>query len=152
MLGPGPCCGFIPQGKGHKSVGTTVIMWVSSQKELRELWGELGHQPYCGCLLKDLSPILLTCVQGSLKREMCVCGCKKCVHVCMCVCVRARISSLVGVFSQVLRPWACAERFLFLFHFGLSSLSSTSLTIIDNLDLYFHSMYLLRGFEEYRFT
>lgn len=36
-LGAGPYCGFIPEGRGEcKSVGTELIMWVSSQKEKNE--------------------------------------------------------------------------------------------------------------------
>lgn len=30
---------------------------------------QLGHRPYCGCLFKDPSPILLTCAPGSLKKK-----------------------------------------------------------------------------------
>ncbi len=88
-------------GQGSlNSIGTGPVLWVYPlwvEAHMEECWNhthyvaifterksrkmrrvvsvtlrELGQWPYCGCLLKNVSPILLTCVWGSLKREVCL--------------------------------------------------------------------------------
>lgn len=71
VLEPHSLCGYLHREGEQKMRGVVLL-------PLREP----GQQPYCGSLLRNVSPILLTCVWGSLKREACLYGCKKCVYVC----------------------------------------------------------------------
>ncbi len=87
-------------GEGsHSSVGTGPVLWVYSPRGRGEHIRVLEPHSLCGyphssfgkakraghtvrAFLKDVSPILLTCVRGSLNREVCLYACKKCVYVC----------------------------------------------------------------------